>query len=69
MSHAAQRSFKFLTTRIGTGLIVFAGLIAFIIPGIVLALRFALIDAIVVLEGVEGANARRLSVGMTQGKR
>jgi multisubunit Na+/H+ antiporter MnhB subunit len=28
-----------------------------------------LIDAVVVLEGVEGANARQLSVRMTQGKR
>jgi len=69
MSHAARRSFKLLGTRIGTGLIVLAGLIALVIPGIVLALRFALVDAVVILEGVEGANARKLSVRMTQGKR
>jgi hypothetical protein len=69
MSHAARRSFKLLGTRFGTGLIVLAGCIAFIIPGVILALRFALIDAIVVLEGVEGATARNLSVKLTQGKR
>ncbi len=69
MSHAARRSFKLFATRIGTGLILLAGFIAFVIPGIVLALRFALVDAVVVLEGVEGANARQLSAGMTQGKR
>lgn len=69
MAHAARRSFKLLGTRIGTGLIVLAGLIALIIPGVVLALRFALIDAIVVLEGVEGVSARNLSVQLTRGKR
>lgn len=69
MSYGAQRSFKLLGTRIVTGLIIVAGLIAFIIPGVVLALRFALIDAVVVLEGVEGAQARNLSAQLTQGKR
>jgi hypothetical protein len=69
MSYAARRSFKLLGTRIGTGLIVLAGLIALIIPGIVLALRYALIDAVVVLEGVEGTTARNLSAKFTQGKR
>jgi hypothetical protein len=69
MTHAARRSFKLLGTRIGTGLIVGLGLIALVIPGIFLALRFALIDAVVVLEGAEGANARQLSTEMTQGKR
>lgn len=69
IAHAARRSFKLLGTRIGTGLIVLAGLIALIIPGVILALRFALIDPIVVLEGVEGVRARNLSVQLTQGKR
>ncbi|MBW4551195.1 MAG: hypothetical protein KME35_08815 [Aphanocapsa sp. GSE-SYN-MK-11-07L] len=69
MSHAARKSFKLLGTRIGTGLIVLAGFIALIIPGVVLALRFALVDAVVVLENVEGKNARNLSARLTQGKR
>lgn len=69
MTHAARRSFKLLGTRIGTGLIVLGGLIALVIPGVVLALRFALIDPIVVLDDVEGSSARNLSVQLTQGKR
>lgn len=69
MSYAARKSFKLLGTRLGTGLIVLAGLIAFIVPGVILALRFALIDEIVVLEGVEGTTARNRSARLTQGKR
>ena len=69
MTYAAGRSLQLLGTRIGTGLIIFLGLIAFIIPGIVLMLHFVLIDAIVVLEGVQGQDARNLSVELTQGKR
>ncbi len=69
MSHAARKSFKLLGARITTGLIVFAGLIALIVPGVVLAIRFALVDAIVVLEGVDGAGARKLSAKLTRGKR
>ncbi len=69
MTHAASRSFKLLGTRIGTGLIVLVGLIALIIPGVVLALRFALIDSVVVLEDIEGASARNLSIQLTKGKR
>lgn len=69
MSYAARKSFKLLSTRVVTNLIVFVGLIALIIPGIILSLRFALIDAIVVLEGKTGASARNLSTELTQGKR
>jgi len=69
MTHGARRSFKLFATRIGTGFMVLGGLIIFIIPGIILALRFALVDPVVVLEGVEGASARSLSTKLTQGKR
>ncbi len=69
MIHGARRSYRLLITRIGTNLIVLAGFIAFIIPGVVLALRFALIDEVVVLEGVENTNAQNLSAKLTQGKR
>lgn len=69
MAHGARRSFKLLGTRITTGLIVLIWFIALVIPGIFLALRFALIDEVVVLEGVEGAKARNLSVKLTQGRR
>ena len=69
MTHGARRSLRLLTTRIWTNLIVFGGLIALIIPGVVMALRFALIDEVVVLEGTEYKNAQNLSAKLTQGKR
>ena len=40
-----------------------------IVPGIVLATRWALIDAAVVLDGVEGGDARRRSSELTGGRR
>ncbi|MBE9115556.1 hypothetical protein IQ249_06555 [Lusitaniella coriacea LEGE 07157] len=69
MSHGARRSFTLLITRLGAGFIVFFGLIVFIIPGIILALRFALIDSVVVLDNVEGTSARKLSTMITKGKK
>ena len=69
MSHGATRSFKLLATRISTGLIVFLGFIALIIPGVILGLRFALVDMVVVLEGINGSNARRRSTELTKRKR
>lgn len=69
MSHGASRSFSLLGTRLGTGLIVLVGLLLFIIPGIVFALRFALIDAVVVLEGVGGGTARQRSEILTREQR
>jgi Uncharacterised protein family (UPF0259) len=69
MAYAAKRSFKFLGTRIFSGLIVGLGLLCFVIPGIVMALRFALIDSIVVLEDRSGVDAQARSTQLTQGKR
>ena len=69
MTYAARRSFKLLATRFGTGLIILVGCIALIIPGIILALRFALVDSIVVLDKLEGGKARIQSTQMTEGKR
>jgi len=69
MAQGARRSFKLLGTRMVTGLIVLVGFIALVIPGIILSLRFALVDPVVVLEGVAGKDARNLSAELTQGKR
>ena len=69
MAFAATRSFKLLGTRIFSGLIVGLGLLCFVIPGIVMALRFAFIDAIVVLEDRSGVDAQARSTQLTQGKR
>ena len=60
---------KLFGTRLVAGLMIFLGTLAFVIPGIILALRFALIDPIVVLDGLTGTSARKLSVTYTQGKR
>lgn len=69
MAHARRKYSELLLTSIVTDLIVLAGLIALIIPGVLLRLRFALIDPIVVLEGVEGGSARKLSTQLTRGRR
>jgi hypothetical protein len=69
MSYGAKQSLRLLGTRIPCGFIVVLGLLAFIIPGIVLALRFALIDSIVILERINGLNARKRSVELTRGRR
>lgn len=69
MNYASKRSFKLFSTRFSTGLIVFLGFIALIIPGIILSLRLALVDEVVVLEGVSSSQARKLSAKLTEGKR
>ena len=69
MTHAGRKCFKLFSTRFVTGFIVLGGLILFVVPGIVFALRYALIDAVVLLEDVEGPKARKLSVNLTEGKR
>jgi hypothetical protein len=56
-------------TRFVTGFIVLAGLILFIIPGIILLLKYALIDNVVVLEETSGGEARERSAALTTGKR
>ncbi|WP_422928514.1 YciC family protein [Singulisphaera sp. PoT] len=54
-------------TRLLTGLFIILGLIALIVPGIILALRFALIDPIVILEGRSGREAQKRSQNLTTG--
>lgn len=69
MSHGANRSFKLLATRLSTGLIIFLGLLALIIPGIILWLRFILVDMVVVLEDINGSTARKRSTELTKRRR
>ena len=56
-------------TRFITALIVLVGLIAFLVPGILLRIRYALIDPIVVLEGTRGTEARQRSERLSRGQR
>jgi len=69
MTYAFRRSFKMLATSITTNLIILGGTVLFIIPGVILALRFALVDPVVVLEGTTGSQARQRSTQLTQGRR
>lgn len=48
-------------TRLVAGILILLGLLAAVLPGIILMIRYALVDPIVVLEGVGGAQARRRS--------
>ncbi|MGZ3485429.1 MAG: hypothetical protein ACXVBY_00990 [Isosphaeraceae bacterium] len=54
--------------RLVAGLFVFLGLIALIIPGLILATRFMLIDEVVVLEGAGAWKSRQRSTQLTLGK-
>jgi Uncharacterised protein family (UPF0259) len=69
MRYGAKQSFRLLGARIAYGFIVLLGLLALIIPGIWMAVRFALIDPIVVLERLNGFEARDRSAELTQGIR
>ncbi len=54
--------------RLVAGLLVLLGFFAFIIPGLILATRFMLIDEVVVLEGAGAWQSRRRSTQLTLGK-
>jgi hypothetical protein len=60
---------RVFTTRLVTGLLIVCGTLLLVVPGVVLALRWALIDAAVVLEGLEGGEARRRSTELSEGRR
>lgn len=51
------------------GLLIGLGLIALVIPGIVLAVRYAIIAPLVVLEGASATEARKRSAELTVGMR
>jgi len=68
ISHGASKSFKLFWTRLITGLFIGIGFIL-IIPGVILALRYALVDPIVVLDDRQGGEARSRSTELTKGKR
>ena len=60
---------RLFTTRFFAGVIVLFGMAALIVPGIILAVRYFLIDYVVVLEGVGGEAALRRSAELTKGRR
>ncbi len=55
-------------TRLVVGIILMLGLIALVVPGIVLAVRYAMVDEVVVLEGAGVTVARRRSSDLSRGR-
>ncbi len=68
---AIQRAFAVFWSLIGTsillGLVLFAGFLLLIIPGIIFALWYSLATQIVVVEGISGAKAMKRSKELMQG--
>ena len=60
---------RLFAARWVAGLLILLGLIALVVPGIILLLRYALLDPVVVLEGAKGADARRRSAELAKGRR
>jgi hypothetical protein len=60
---------RLFSARFLAGLWIVVGLILLVVPGIVLMVRYAFINAVVVLEGVGGDSARRRSAELTRGFR
>jgi hypothetical protein len=59
---------RLFAARIVVGLLVGLGIVALIVPGLVLAVRYSLIDEVVVLEGAGARVARQRSSQLTWGK-
>ena len=51
------------------GFLIVLGFIALIVPGIVLSVRYSLLDSVVVMEGAGADRARRRSTELTKGIR
>ncbi len=59
---------RLFAARLIAGLSVLLGFLAFIIPGLILATRFMLVDEVVVLEGAGAWESRQRSSQLTWGK-
>ena len=55
--------------RFVAGLLMGLGFIAFIIPGVILAIRYSLLDAAVIIEGKGSSQSRARSIELTTGRR
>ena len=60
---------RLLAARFVAGLFILLGLVAFVVPGVVLLVRYALLSPVVVLEGETGPGARRRSAELARGRR
>ena len=59
---------RLFLARLVTNLFIVLGLLLFVIPGIVFAIRYTLVDMLVVLDDCDGAEARARSWELTQGR-
>ncbi len=57
------------TARFIAGVLIILGLIALIIPGIILMIRYAVLDSAVIIESASASQARSRSVKLTKGSR
>jgi hypothetical protein len=69
MSIGFKKWGSLFAARFVASLIMGLGLIAFIIPGIILAVRYSLIDAAVVIEDKGASESRVRSIDLTAGRR
>ena len=60
---------RLFAARVVTGLFIGLGLIFLIVPGVVLALRYALLSEPVIVEEADGVGARKRSTQLTRGVR
>lgn len=69
MSFAVKKWWPVLAANLTAGIRVLLGCLALIVPGIALAVRYSLIDAVVVLENKDTYDARMRSIELTAGRR
>jgi hypothetical protein len=60
---------RLFAVRAVTGLLIAGGLLLLIVPGLVLLVRYAVVDSVAVLEGARPSEARRRSLALTAGQR
>jgi hypothetical protein len=60
---------RLFAVRAVTGLLIAGGLLLLIVPGVILLVRYAVVDPVAVLEGAGPAEARRRSLELTAGQR
>jgi hypothetical protein len=60
---------RLLVVRVITGVLIALGLLALVVPGLLLLVRYALVDSVAVLEGALAGEARQRSTALTAGLR
>jgi hypothetical protein len=60
---------RLFAARFYVGVITALGLIALVVPGVVIAVRYALLDCVIILEEGEAGKARDRSSDLTKGRR